>query len=166
MKCRPLEKVPVLEKDEWVSVLKLSHKWGFHAFHDVAVRKLESNLASVDMVVLGRAYNARAWLRPGYTDICTRADWLSDADCRRVGLEDLIKIGRTRERIRGETMSDAARGALIDEAFQLRDALPKTENAGHEDTSEPTDAPLCSASNSDIGAETPELLDKGKGATH
>jgi hypothetical protein len=166
MKYRPLEEVPVLEKDEWVSVLKLSHNWGFHAFRDVAIRKLDSNITGVDMVVLGRTYNVRAWLRPGYTDICTRADWLSDEDCRRVGLEDMIKIGRTRERIRGEAMSDAARGALIDDAFQLRDPLPDTEDAGNEDTSEPTNGPLRLASNSDIGAEAPELLDKGKDATY
>jgi hypothetical protein len=90
-----------LNKDEWASILKLSHLWGFTSFCTATISKLESLLSAVDKIVLGRTCDVQHWLQPAFEEVCSQANWLSDDDCQQIGLEDVMKIARAREILRG-----------------------------------------------------------------
>jgi hypothetical protein len=114
-----------LNKDEWTSILKLSHLWGFTSFYTATISKLESLLSSVDKIVLGRACNVHHWLQPAFEEVCSQANWLSDDDCRRIGLEDVMKIARVREILRGgaQIVEDREQTTnVVLEVFTLRSA--------------------------------------------
>jgi hypothetical protein len=91
---RPLNPLPDFKKEDWISILKLSHRWGFSTFYAATIPKLEPLLSAVDKIVLARTYDVWPWLQPAFEEVCSQASWLSDGDCRRIGFEDIMKIAR------------------------------------------------------------------------
>jgi hypothetical protein len=53
----------------------------------------------VDKIVLGGLYGVESWMRAAFKEVCKQKEWLSDVDCRRLGLENVIKIAKAREAI-------------------------------------------------------------------
>jgi hypothetical protein len=117
--CRVSESPPLSSKSEWTSVLHLSHTWNFPSIRSLAVRHLFSLTTPVDRVVIGRKYDIEHWLRPAYEAICEREEWLSEAEGERLGLRDVLKIGRARQLLRAPAIlrEEGERRALLGGVF-------------------------------------------------
>jgi hypothetical protein len=66
----------------------------------LAIDRLSTLTSPVDRVVLARTYGVDHWLLPAYQDICVREEWLSDEEGYRLGIDDVLKIGRARQDMR------------------------------------------------------------------
>jgi molecular chaperone GrpE (heat shock protein) len=119
MNHRVSESPPLSSKSEWTSVLHLSHTWNFPSMRSLAVRQLLSLTTPVDRVVLGRKYDVEHWLRPAYQAICEREEWLSEQEGERLGLRDVLKIGRARQLLRAPAVlrEEEERRSLLDGVF-------------------------------------------------
>jgi molecular chaperone GrpE (heat shock protein) len=119
MNHRVSESPPLSSKSEWTSVLHLSHTWNFPSMRSLAVRQLLSLTTPVDRVVLGRKYDVEHWLRPAYQAICEREEWLSEQEGERLGLRDVLKIGRARQLLRAPVVlrEEEERRSLLDGVF-------------------------------------------------
>jgi hypothetical protein len=116
---RVSESPPLSSKSEWTSVLHLSHAWNFPSMRSLAVRQLSPLTTPVDRVVIGRKYNIEHWLRPAYEAICEREEWLSEAEGERLGLRDVLRIGRARQLLRAPAIlrEEGERRALLGGVF-------------------------------------------------
>jgi hypothetical protein len=97
------------------------------------VKALDLIITSVDRLVLARTYDISSWLRLGLKELCTQASWPSDEDCRRIGLEDVMRIARAREALRGCAnilLPDTEQDSIVDGVFDLVD---RSAEPGHED---------------------------------
>jgi hypothetical protein len=108
---------PLTSKDEWISVLHLAHRWDFATMRSLAIDHLTRLATPVDRVVLGHMYDVRHWLLPAYQEICEDEAWLSDEEGRRLGIDDVLKIGRARHALRSNDPSDKTKSALVREIF-------------------------------------------------
>jgi hypothetical protein len=108
---------PLTSKDEWISVLHLAHRWDFATMRSLAIDHLTRLATPVDRVVLGHMYDVRHWLLPAYQEICEYEAWLSDEEGRRLGINDVLKIGRVRHALRSSDASDKTKSALVREIF-------------------------------------------------
>jgi hypothetical protein len=119
--CSAAEQPGLFSKDEWTSVLALAHRWHFASIRALAVRKLLPITTPVDQIVLAARYAIDHWKPNAYLKICEQDAWLSPEDCRRVGLEELIKIGEARQALRSPTMmiAPSEREAVITSVFSL-----------------------------------------------
>jgi hypothetical protein len=93
---------PVCTKDEWTSVLHLSHRWNFASIRSLAIKELSVITLPVDRIVLGHAYGIGGWLLPAYQTLCERDEWLSDEEGRCLGIDHVLKIIRARVAIRAK----------------------------------------------------------------
>jgi hypothetical protein len=66
----------------------------------LAIDKLFTLTSPIDKVVLAHKYGVSHWLLPAYHNICEREEWLSDEEGYRLGLGDVLKIGRARQAVR------------------------------------------------------------------
>jgi hypothetical protein len=96
-----VDSLPLNTKEEWLSVLDLSHLFGFDRYTDLAAHRLMSLTSAMDKILLGRRFGIQGWLRSAYRELCEQAGWVSDADGFRLGLSDVLRIGR----VRGERSS-------------------------------------------------------------
>jgi hypothetical protein len=96
-----------LTSDEWLSVLKLSSIWGFHAVKNTAVEKL-SDFALDDpilKIIVAKKYDVASWFIPGMNMLAQRKDPLTYEEVSRfkeLGSMDFVldfalKISRVRE---------------------------------------------------------------------
>jgi hypothetical protein len=108
---------PLTSKNEWISVLHLAHRWDFATMRSLAIDHLTRLATLVDHVVLGHMYDVRHWLLPAYQEICEDEAWLSDEEGRRLGIDDVLKIGRARHALRSSDPSDKTKSALVREIF-------------------------------------------------
>jgi hypothetical protein len=53
----------------------------------------------IDKIVLGRKHDIEEWLGDAYEAVCVRDEPLTLEDGMRLGMEDVIKISATRQRI-------------------------------------------------------------------
>ena len=90
-----------VEIGEWLSILKLAHKWEMSTIFNFgidAIRQLP--LDAVDRVVVCQRYNmGREWGRKAYMDICTRPKPLGVAEAMVLGWEMSIAIAGVREHL-------------------------------------------------------------------
>jgi hypothetical protein len=98
------------------------------------MRELSTLTTCVDRIVFGRTYGAVTWLEGAYHEVCEREDWLSESEGRRLGLDDVLKIGSARAQLRytGEFRSDLTddRASIVKTIFG--EALdPSTQPLGH-----------------------------------
>lgn len=104
-----------------MSVLHIAHSWGFASIQRLAARKLHPLASEVDHIICGHAYNLPDWLLPAYIDVCTRAEWLTLDEGRRLGVDDTIRVGLVRERLRQETLrTPESVRVLVVEVFSSR----------------------------------------------
>jgi hypothetical protein len=96
-----------LTSDEWLSVLKLSSIWGFHAVKNAAVEKL-SDFALDDpilKIIVAKKYDVASWFIPGMNMLAQRKDPLTYEEVSRFKelgsmefvLDFSLKISRVRE---------------------------------------------------------------------
>ncbi|KAI0319569.1 hypothetical protein OF83DRAFT_1082203 [Amylostereum chailletii] len=83
---------------EWTAVLRLSNMWGFATLRALAVEQLERLASPVDKIILGRAYELRAWLEPAFIALGARANPLTIEEGRRLGVDDTVTVFHMRER--------------------------------------------------------------------
>jgi hypothetical protein len=95
--------------------------WNFASMRTLAIRQLSSLTTPVDRVVLGRKYGIEHWLGPAYQAICERDEWLSEEEGSRLGLEDVLKIGRARQLMIAHATVKVAvqRDAVLYEVFSI-----------------------------------------------
>jgi hypothetical protein len=104
-------------------VLKLAHRWDLVGVHVLAVKKLHDTTSSVDKIVLANEYRVREWLKPAYLDLCQVSSLPSEADCKRLGLDTVLKIGRAREAMRFTRLfiCVSTRTRIVEEEFRLEE---------------------------------------------
>lgn len=128
-----------LTNDEWVSVLRLSSKWGFSSVSNLAVRAVEQAATDVTKIELSRKYGVGERLLDAFEAVCRRPQPLSVEEGERLDVKDIICITAAREAI-------CSRGSLL-RGNQLRELLssfleygdvPSFTN-GHSNNEVPTD---------------------------
>ncbi|PBK73980.1 hypothetical protein ARMSODRAFT_878953, partial [Armillaria solidipes] len=93
-------KSPSFNKEELVSLLKLSKLWAMKRVRDYAVEKITEILNSIDpveRVTLAREYSVERWLRSGYMALATRYPVVSIDDARLIGWESALLLEHVRE---------------------------------------------------------------------
>ncbi|KAK0195926.1 hypothetical protein F5146DRAFT_923178, partial [Armillaria mellea] len=98
----PLEapKSPSFNKEELVSLLKLSKLWAMKRVREYGVEKITDILNSIDAVervILAREYSVEKWLRSGYMALATRYPVVSTSDARQIGWESALLLEHVRE---------------------------------------------------------------------
>ncbi|KAL1705231.1 hypothetical protein EV121DRAFT_290659 [Schizophyllum commune] len=95
---------------EWISVLRLAHKWSFAALRTRAIREVKVVGTAVDRIASAREFSdlgeLQEWLLPAFTETCTTSDWLQTTtldDAERLGAGTLLHIARIREDARQTT---------------------------------------------------------------
>lgn len=88
--------------EEWTSILALAHQWQFDEVKRLAVEEMEKLvIPAVEKAVLAQKYDVgRGWLETAYATLGARTDHLSIEDGYRLGLENVVRLGNVRERIR------------------------------------------------------------------
>jgi hypothetical protein len=119
--------------EEWISVLRVAHRFGFVSMRAFAIKHLSSFTSSVDRIVLARKFGVGEWLELAYIDICIASEFISDADIHQFGPDLFMKIARARGRHKLFTPSaELDVPTVIEEAFQpklfgtISDPLPTT----------------------------------------
>jgi hypothetical protein len=61
------------------------------------------------------------WRADAFLDVCLAPSWPLDDDCRRLGMETMIKVGRAREELRtpGQLIPSARHAAIIANIFEI-----------------------------------------------
>ncbi|KAL5523838.1 hypothetical protein ACEPAG_8011 [Sanghuangporus baumii] len=78
-----------LSQDEWMSVLELSHMWGFSALRAQAIKQLDtSNLDAFRTIRLARKYDIPGWLPKAYSELVNRKEMLTDDEAKELGWVD------------------------------------------------------------------------------
>jgi hypothetical protein len=95
--------LPLATQDEWISVLRVAHRFGFTSMRMFAIKHLSSLTSSVDRIVLAHEFGIEEWLKPAYSEVCMSPDLVSDADIRRLGFELFMKIARMRDGLKAFT---------------------------------------------------------------
>ncbi|SJK98054.1 uncharacterized protein ARMOST_01311 [Armillaria ostoyae] len=101
-------KSPSFNKEELISLLKLSKLWVMKHIREYAVEKIEEILDLIDAVeriTLGREYSVEGWLRSGYMALAAHYQVVSVEDARVIGWESALLLGHVRE----ETYASLAR---------------------------------------------------------
>jgi hypothetical protein len=116
---RCVDSPPLRTQAEWTSVLHLAHRWNFVKIRALAISKLAALAGPVDRVVLAHTYDIDHWLPLAYNALCARTEWLSDEEGLKLGIHDVLKIGRARAAMRTEnvTLNDSARFTLVHDIF-------------------------------------------------
>jgi hypothetical protein len=115
---RHLETPNLHTKADWLSVLHLSDLLEIEAFRAFAIKQLASLTTPVDKIIFGRLFDIDEWLEDAYVEVCESPHWLSNEDCQRLGLEEVVNIAQAREKIRSHTelhSSVFARACIIAE---------------------------------------------------
>jgi hypothetical protein len=106
--------------EEWTSILKLAHQWGFIEVKNLALRGLEQlSIPPLQKIVLYNRYAIDCrLLREAYTAIAVRDEPITIEEALELGLETVLKLARARELVRapatgGRSIKDAA-GAELD----------------------------------------------------
>lgn len=118
---------PSFNKEELISLLKLSKLWVMKQIREYAVEKIAEILNSIDAVeriTLGREYSVEGWLRSGYMALAVRYQVVSVEDARVIGWESALLLGHVRE----ETYASLARSRMGRVMFSEDDVKAGVEN--------------------------------------
>jgi hypothetical protein len=85
--------------EEWISVLKLAHKWDFIEAKALAIREIENiSVPPLRKVVLYQTYEIdRNLLKPALTALTIRDEPLEIEEGREIGLETAMGVAKARE---------------------------------------------------------------------
>jgi hypothetical protein len=81
-------------KEHWILVLHFASNWGCDSVRQLAIRKLLPLISDVDKIVYGHRYSVSHWPLDGYQSVCSRNSWLTQEEGRRLGAEDVVRIGQ------------------------------------------------------------------------
>jgi hypothetical protein len=157
------ESLPFTTQGEWVSVLRLAHRFDFASMRTLAIKQLSGLTTAVDRILLAREFAVDEWLRSAYIDICTMPDLIPDEDIARLGLELFQKLARARDKLKSfpaVPIDNATR--IVNETFQLCPA--ETEDPVHAEADSPSLVPaeLPDAPEPDWLAPGPAVTKKSK----
>jgi hypothetical protein len=115
---------PSINKDGWISVLRIASDWSFESVREFAIRELLPLVSSMDKIVLGQQFSITEWLLDAYHKICARNRWLTQEECNLFSKEDLFRIGHVMisTRVAISRMSVVRMQDIIAETF--RPSLP------------------------------------------
>jgi hypothetical protein len=120
------ESLPFTTQGEWVSVLRLAHRFDFASMRTLAIKQLSGLTTAVDRILLAREFAMDDWLRPAYIDICTMPDLIPDEDIGRLGLELFQKLARARDKLKSfPAFPIGSATRIVNETFQLCPAEPE-----------------------------------------
>ncbi|KAK0494946.1 hypothetical protein EDD18DRAFT_1354940 [Armillaria luteobubalina] len=91
---------PTFNKEELVSLLKLSKLWAMKRVRKYGVENITKILDSIDAVervTLAREYSVEEWLRSGYMTLATRYPVVSIDNARLIGWETALLLEHVRE---------------------------------------------------------------------
>ncbi|KJA28708.1 hypothetical protein HYPSUDRAFT_176537 [Hypholoma sublateritium FD-334 SS-4] len=86
--------------NQWISALKLSDRWGFRTFGDLAVQNLEKSMNEVDpidRILWGARYRKASWFASGCIGLAKRDDGPSVDDVEKLGTKKALQIYKMRE---------------------------------------------------------------------
>jgi len=95
-----------LNLQQWISVLKLSTMWEFHAPRIAAILHLDSlddQIDPIHKVDLAMQYDIREWMLPALLKLARRPEPISIEEGRRMGFETALKLASVREKFSQET---------------------------------------------------------------
>ncbi|KAJ7596037.1 hypothetical protein C8J56DRAFT_1116439 [Mycena floridula] len=108
--------------EEWISVLNLASKWDFESIRELAIAHLELLMPSnrhVDRITVGHKYEISSWLVSAYMALCIREEPLSLEEGMKLGIEDTVRCGQVRHKIRYKSnlnrFTDTIREIVVDE---------------------------------------------------
>ncbi|TFK74666.1 hypothetical protein BDN72DRAFT_671661 [Pluteus cervinus] len=93
--------VPKLEKDEWVSVLKLATMWEINSLRNLAIMELEDLTKKKDpafRLMLSRRYKVHQWFIPAASELVRRAAPIDYGEAEEIGFDVALKLAAIRER--------------------------------------------------------------------
>jgi hypothetical protein len=98
--------------EEWTSILKLSHQWGFDEVKALAVRELENlGVPPLQKIVLYQKYAIdRKLLKPALTALTMRDEPLSIEEGRELSLETALELAKAREIARAPVFTNKKNG--------------------------------------------------------
>ncbi|KAI5833300.1 hypothetical protein K523DRAFT_296311 [Schizophyllum commune Tattone D] len=92
---------------DWISVLRLAHRWSFPTLRARALREIELVGNAVDKIATAREFSdletSKQWLMPAFVEACATRSWLgsiSVQDAERLGAGTILAVARIREEMR------------------------------------------------------------------
>ena len=121
--------------EEWFTILRLAHTWGFDTVKAMALRYIKRNEDQipnvVDRIVKYEEYAPPAeTLLPLYIELCKRDEYPTDQECDKLGDTRALKIHRAREKLlragkkAGGKLDAAQFKDIVAETLGLKDGLP------------------------------------------
>ncbi|KAH9915885.1 uncharacterized protein B0H18DRAFT_1039570 [Fomitopsis serialis] len=93
--------------DEWISVLRLAHRWQFDSIVKLAADWLPSYATLVEQIALAREFNLPNIIRPAGVQLCARAEPLSLEETKILGVDAAHIIWSLREGYRTKWQNQA-----------------------------------------------------------
>ncbi|KII86831.1 hypothetical protein PLICRDRAFT_177560 [Plicaturopsis crispa FD-325 SS-3] len=103
--------------DDWVIILGLANRWGFHQVKQLVVRELErKDMDPITRIALYRENEIdEAFLVPAYVALCERPATISKHEGERLGMEVVVPLVAARERVQERRSIAHLTGAELDE---------------------------------------------------
>ncbi|TEB26339.1 hypothetical protein FA13DRAFT_1053347 [Coprinellus micaceus] len=128
--------------EEWFTILRLAHTWGFNAVKAMALRYIKKNEDQipnvVDRIVKYEQYAPPTeMLLPLYVELCKRDEYPTDEECDKLGDTRALKIHRAREKLlragkkAGGKLDVAQFKAIVAETLGLKDGLTSVSAPGN-----------------------------------
>ncbi|KAI5897007.1 uncharacterized protein SCHCODRAFT_02698332 [Schizophyllum commune H4-8] len=117
---------------DWISILRLAHRWSFPTLRARALREIELVGSAVDKIATAREFGdlepSKQWLMPAFVEACTTRSWLGSVsvqDAERLGAGTILALAKIREEMRevGGRKYDTENAIA---AFGLATERPKT----------------------------------------
>ncbi|TCD64987.1 hypothetical protein EIP91_003353 [Steccherinum ochraceum] len=96
--------------EEWITLLGASTQLQFPKVRRWAIREITSHfneLDAVTVIVLATKHDVSQWLAPAYAELCRRREPLEDSEAEELGATVAARVGRGREAVREEMVSNA-----------------------------------------------------------
>ncbi|KAK0212355.1 hypothetical protein DFS33DRAFT_1249451, partial [Desarmillaria ectypa] len=115
-------KSPLLTKEAWIAVLKLSNMWRLIKVKNIALRQLKNcgNLSYIDKIVWGRDYKVADWVIMGYGGLIDCGNVLSLDKGMHIGVQGVLGIWGSQTISRGGSTYGVRRGtpSIVLEVFE------------------------------------------------
>ncbi|KAF6747343.1 hypothetical protein DFP72DRAFT_1075378 [Ephemerocybe angulata] len=89
----------MLTANEWLAVLKLSTKWLFNGFREMAIEKLSplTGMDSIEKVRIGKEFCVEPWLLSGYRELVNRDASITVDEAGKLGWKSAFRLCGLRE---------------------------------------------------------------------
>ncbi|KAJ3811355.1 hypothetical protein EV368DRAFT_73606 [Lentinula lateritia] len=97
--------------EDWVAIMELAHRWGFHEVMKLATREIEKlEMPDIDRIVAYHKFELdRSLLLHRYAALTAREDPLNLEEGMALGMDTTLKIFRAREIARATPAADGSR---------------------------------------------------------